>query len=117
MAITRGRLVEIQTLASTTGSIYSNPASTTTFVKGIEFYNSNSTSEVVELYNVPDSGGSVGTAAATNRKLKRTLAPDETFIYEWPGDGLVLADTNDSIQAKSTTASVVTVDLFGVKDV
>jgi hypothetical protein len=117
MAITRGRLANIQTLASTTGSIYSNPASTTTFVKGVELYNSNSTAEAVELYNVPDSGGSLGTAAATNRKLRISLAADETYIHEWPGDGLVLADTNDSLQAKSTTGSVVTVDLFGVKDV
>jgi hypothetical protein len=116
MAITRGRLANIQTLASTTGSIYSNPASTTTFVKGVEFYNSAATAEVVELYHVPDSGGSLGTAAATNRKLKISLAADETYIHEWPGDGLVLVDTNDSLQAKSTTASVVTVDLFGVKD-
>jgi hypothetical protein len=117
MAITRGRLADIQTIPSTVGSIYSNPASTITFVSGFTLFNSNTTAETVKLHNVPDSGGSVGTATVTNQFLELSLAAGETFIYEAPSDGIVLEDTNDSIQAVTTTASKVTVMIHGVRNI
>ena len=117
MAITRGRLAEIQTIPSTVGSLYANPSSTKTFVKGITLFNNNTTSETVKLYRVPDSTGSLGTAAVTNQFLEISLASLETFVFEFPGDGAVLEDTNDSIQGVTTTASKVTVLIHGVKDV
>lgn len=116
MAITRGRLADIQTVPSTAGSLYSNPASTKTFIKGVTLFNSNTTAETVKLYVVPDSGGSVGTAAVTNQVLEVSLASLETFIFEFPDDGAVLQDTNDSLQGVTTTASKVTVMVHGVKD-
>jgi hypothetical protein len=116
MAITRGRLVDIQTIPSTVGSLYANPSSTKTFVKGLTLFNSNTTTETVKLYRVPDSTGSLGTAAVTNQFLEIALASKETFIFEFPGDGAVLEDQNDSIQGVTTTASVVTVQIHGVKE-
>ena len=117
MAITRGRLAEIQTIPSTVGSIYSNPASTKTFVSGLTLHNTAATAELVLIYNVPDSSGSVGTAAAGNRILRVNLDSGATVTYPFPGDGIILEDTNDSIQAVTTTASVVTIMLHGTKDV
>lgn len=117
MAITRGRLADIQTIPSTAGSLYSNPASTKTFISGITVHNTNTTAETVQFYCVPDSAGSVGTAALTNRFWRVVLAADETAVYEAPSDGIVLSDVNDSVQAVTTTASKVTVLLHGVKDV
>jgi hypothetical protein len=117
MAITRGRLADITTIASTVGSIYANPASTKTFISGFTLFNSNNTSETVKLYNVPDSTGSLGTAAVTNQFLEITLVTLETFIYEVPPDGIVLSDTNDAIFAVANTASKVTVMIHGTKDV
>lgn len=116
MAITRGRLADIQTLPSTVGSLYANPASTKTFVKGITLFNSNTTAETVKLYRVPDSSGSLGTPGVTNQFLEISLASLETFVFEFPGDGAVLEDTNDSIQGVTTTASKVTVQIHGVKE-
>lgn len=117
MAISRGKLAEIQTIPSTAGSIYANPASTKTFIFGFTLFNSNTTAETVKLYMVPDSGGSLGTAAATNQFLEVSLASLETFVFEAPSDGIALADTNDAIFAVTTTASKVTVQIHGVKDV
>jgi hypothetical protein len=117
MTITRGRLINPTTLPSTVGSIYANPSATKSFVKGITLFNSNTTAETVKLYNVPDSTGSLGTAALANQFLEISLAALETFIFEFPGDGAVLEDTNDSIQGVTTTASKVTVQIHGVKDV
>lgn len=117
MAITRGRLANIATVANSAGSVYSNPASTKTFISGITLHNSNTTAELVTVHNVPDSTGSLGTAAAGNRILRVSLDPNQTITYSFPGDGIVLEDTNDSIQAVTTTDSVVTIMIHGTKDV
>ena len=87
MAIIRGPLANIATLPSTLGAIYTNAASTKTFIKGVSLFNGNTSPEVVKLYNVPNSGGSVGTAGATNQFTEISLVAKETFFYEFPGDG------------------------------
>lgn len=117
MTIVRGKLANIQTLPSTVESIYTNPASTETFVSGFTLFNSNTSAETVKLYAVPNSGGSIGTAADTNQFLDISLAAKETFIFQVPGDGIVLDGTNDTIQGFTTTASKVTVILHGAKEV
>ena len=117
MAIVRGRLANIQTIPNTAGSIYTNPASTITFVSGFTIYNTSSTSRVVKLYNVPDSTGSLGTAGLTNQFLEVSIAGYETFIFEAPSDGIVLADTNDSLQAVTSTSNDVTIMIHGTKDI
>lgn len=117
MAIIRGPLQNIATLPSTAGAIYTNPASTKTFLKGVTLFNSNTSPELVKLYNVPNSSGSVGTAALTNQFTEISLVAKETLFYEFPGDGIALGSTNDTIQGVSTTASVVTYQWHGVKEV
>jgi hypothetical protein len=117
MAIQRGKLADIQYVASTAGSIYANAAATKTFVSGLTLFNGNTTAETVKLYYVPDSGGSLGTASGANQFLEVSLASLETFVFEAPSDGIVLSDTNDAIFATTTTASKVTVMVHGTKDV
>ena len=115
MALARARLADIAYVASSAGSIYSNPASTKTYIKGITLFNGNATAELVKLYNVPDSSGSLGAAGAGNQFAEVTLQAKETLIMEFPST-LVLTDTNDSIQAVTTTASKVTVMIGGDKE-
>jgi hypothetical protein len=117
MAISRGKLADIQYVASSAGSIYTNAAATKTFIAGFTLFNGNTTAETVKLYYVPDSGGSLGTASVSNQFLEISMASLETFVFEAPSDGIVLTDTNDSIQAVTTTASKVTVMIHGTKDV
>ena len=116
MAIIRGPLANIATLPSTVGAIYTNAASTKTFVKGISLFNGNTSSETIKLYNVPNSGGSVGTAGATNQFAEITLVAKEGLMYEFPGDGIALGSTNDTLQGVTTTANLVTYQFHGVKD-
>lgn len=116
MTITRDRLANIATLPSTVGSIYTNPASTKTFISGFTLFNSNTSTETVKLYNVPDNSGALGAAAVTNQFLEIVLATLETFVYEAPSDGIVLTDTNDAIFGVTNTASKVTVMVHGTKD-
>jgi len=115
MSLQRAKLADIQYVASSAGSIYANPASTKTFVRGITLHNTNSTAETVKLYNVPDSATALGTAGAGNRFLNVSLAANDTLLIEMPYP-IVLTDQNDSIQAETTTASKVTVQLHGDTD-
>lgn len=106
------KLGDIQYVPSSVGSVYSNPASTKTFVRSILLYNGDTVVQNISLHNVADSAGSVGTAGAGNRFFKQNLAADETLEIPF-GYALVLTDTNDSIQAVTTTASKVTIMLMG----
>lgn len=115
MTMQRGKLADIAYLAAAAGSIYANPAGTKTYVRAITLFNGNSTTETVNLYNVPDSAAALGVAGAGNMFLQQQLAAQETLIIEFPYP-IVLADTNDSLQASTTTASKVTVMLHGDTD-
>ncbi len=105
-------LTEPTQIASSPASVYANPASTKSLIRGIIIYNSNTTTETVKIYYVPDSSSSLGTAAASNRLFSVSLSADETLIIEIPFC-LVLSDTNDAIFAETTTASKVTIEITG----
>jgi hypothetical protein len=109
------RLVDIQYIPSSTGSVYSNPTATRTYIKSFVLFNNNASSEVVKLHNVPDSGGSVGTASAANQFFEITLVSKETFMLDLPYP-VTLVDLNDTIQAQTTTGSMVTIQLLGDLD-
>lgn len=113
MAFDYLRLTEVSYIASTAGSIYSNPSSKKTYIRNMIIHNTNTTAELVTLYNVPDSSGSLGTAAAANQFYKQSIAPNETVLLEFQAPGLILVDTNDSVQAVTTTASKVTIQIYG----
>lgn len=100
------------TVASSAGSIYTNPAATVTKVSSISLTNNNTTSETLLLYFVPNSSGSLGTPSATlNCTDPITLLPGEKRILtpQW-----TLASTNDAIFANTTTASKVVYCVNGV---
>lgn len=115
MSMQRGKLADIQQIASAAGSVYSNPAATKTYIRGFVIHNTNATSEVVELWNVPDAAGSLGAAADANKFLRLSVPTNDTVFIELP-QPIVLTDTNDSIQAKTTTASKVSLQILGDKD-
>lgn len=109
------RLADIAYVASSAGAVYTNPAATISYIKSVVLFNNNSTAETVKLYNVPDSGGSVGTASAANQFAEISLATKETLMFDLPYP-ITLIDTNDTIQASTTTGSQVTIQILGDKD-
>lgn len=115
MALQRAKLGDIQYIASTAGSVYTNAASTKTYVRGFTFHNTNTSTEVVKVYVVPDSGGALGTAGVSNKIMEFNLTAGDTVTFEFPYS-CVLTDTNDSVQAATTTASKVTIIVHGDKD-
>lgn len=113
MAFEYKRLTEITTLGSTASSVLANPSGKTSYIRLIIIHNTNTSTETVELYCVPDSSGSVGTAGDSNKFFKKDLQANETYIIELAVPGIVLEDTNDTIQGKSTTAGEVTIQIYG----
>ena len=107
------RLTEITTLDDTVGVIFSNPAGKQSYVRMISLHNANSQNEIVKLYNVPDTAGSVGSAADTNKIFERVFAANESLIIEYPVPGMILADENDTIQGGTDTVSKVTIEITG----
>ena len=116
MAFAYSILTEITTIAAATAAVYTNPASTTAFVRSITIFNGHTSNETVVLYNVPDNAGAVGTAGETNEFFNQEVAPNETVIIEWAAPGLILADENDTIQADADTASKVTIQIMGATE-
>lgn len=117
MAFSYDRLTEITTVAaSSAAAVYTNAASTTAYIRLITMHNTNSSAETVLIYNVPDSSGSVGTAAAANRIYKQTISADDTVTWAFDVPGMVLKSTNDTIQAVTSTAAKVTIQVFGGKE-
>lgn len=113
MAFAYARLTEINYIADAAAAEYTNPASTTTYVRSIILHNTHSSDLAVTLYNVPDNSEAVGTAAVANQFYKETIAANDTLMLEFPAPGLVLTDTNDTIQAVCGTADKVTIQIFG----
>ena len=100
-------------ISDSASAIYTNAASTTTFITNILLHNTDSSAIDVTLYFVPDSSGSVGTAAAGNQFFKQTLAANETFPINDVTQ--IFGDTNDTLQAVAGTASKVTIFVNGAK--
>jgi len=116
MATEYTRLVEITTIPAVATSMYANPASTKTFINSIILHNTNSVTESVEIWIVPDSTGSVGTAANANRWWADDLVANETRLVPLPKIGIILIDTNDTLQAATSNANKVTIQVSGTKE-
>lgn len=102
-------------VASSAASVYANPSATTSLISGLLICNNNTTPETVVIYNVPNSGGSLGTAGAGNTIATLTVAPGESVFFPLGATGfpLILTGHNDAIFMTTTTASKVTVTLTG----
>lgn len=109
-------MADIQYVSNSAAAVYTNAASTKTYIKSILLFNGNTSTETVKLYNVPNSGASAGTASAANQFLEVQLVTLETLMFDMPYP-ITIIDENDTIQAVTTTASKVTIQLLGDKDV
>lgn len=89
--------------AGTTSPVYQVGSAKTTYIRSIVVYNSTigtantDLSQTVQIYMVPNSGGSVGIATSGNRIGRISLVGNDTFFFElqYP---ITLPDTGDSIQ-------------------
>jgi hypothetical protein len=89
--------------AGTTATAYSVGSAKTAYIRSIVICNtfsgsiSSTIAQTVQIYMVPNSGGSIGVATAGNRIGRVSLSADDTFFYDlqYP---ITLQNTGDSIQ-------------------
>lgn len=114
MAYAHAELHAIQYIPSSAGALYTQGASPATgFLRTIIVFNGNTTAELVKLYKVPNSTGSVGTAGASNQFYQESIEAGGTRIIDVSAQGIMFTATNDTLQGTTTTASKVTIQLYG----
>lgn len=106
------RLVDIQYISNVAASLYANPVGTKTYIKSLVLFNGNTSTETIKIYNVPNSGLVAGTAGLSNQFAEITLNSLETLMFDLPYP-ITLIDEFDTLQASTTTASKVTVQILG----
>jgi len=100
-------------ITGSVAAIYTNPSSTTTYIRAIRYHNTDTVAHKITVYEVPNNAGAVGTYAANEEMFSYTLQPGELIADEICGPGLTLTGVNDTIQAICDTASKVTVKFIG----
>lgn len=91
-------------VASSKGTLYTVPASTSAYVRTITFYNSNAATQTLNFYLKP---------GATSRQIRKvTLAQYESYEYTTP----FMLETGDLIEADTTTASAVDYTITGIEE-
>lgn len=113
MAFAYSRLKDTAYLSDSAAAVITNAASTTTYVRLITLHNTHTAGLVVTLYRVPDNAGAAGTAGVGNQFYKETIAANETVTIEFPPPGMILTDTNDTIQGVCGTTDKVTISADG----
>ena len=117
MALAKTSLSPIVSITGvTTVGIYTNPASTKSYIKGFVLHNAGISSAFCKLHDVVNSAGSVGTASSNNQFFSQYINPGETTFLEYPYP-LTLTATNDSVRFQNTTAGqVINIQILGDRD-
>ena len=111
-------MASIGTSDSTT-TMYTNPSSTTSFVRKIWLHVgvlglTNFSATTVTLYNVPDTGGVAGVGEnPTSQFYEKVIATSETITIDCGTPGLIMADENDTLQIMHTSQTTVSYMVYG----
>ena len=104
MALAKANLGYPTVITNTsTSAVYTVSGGKKAYIRGVIIYNASAgatTAQTVTIYLVPNSGGSAGTAAASNAIARVSLAPDDTYFFElqYP---FILESNGDTIQVKN----------------
>lgn len=94
----------------TTETVYAVASDIKSYIRGLLIHNQAAVNSVtVDVHVVANSSGSVGSATASNRVAKLTLAPTDTYFFELPFP-IVISATNDAILVRNNAGSGDTSD-------
>lgn len=94
-------------VATSKGTLYTVPASTSAYVKSITFFNTNAATQTLNVYLKP---------GATSRQIRRvSLAQYESYDV-LDGLGPIVLETGDLIEADTTTGTAVDFIITGVEE-
>ena len=118
MALAKTDLGPIRSIVGiATSTIYTNTANTRTYIKAFVIHNAGiTTTAYCALYQVPNLGGSVGTASSSNEFFTQYINPGETVFLEYPYP-LTMTSTNDTIQLLVNSVNQrINIQILGDKD-
>ena len=117
MALAKTSISPIRSVTGiTTVGIYTNPASTKSYIKAFVLHNAGVSSAFCKLHQVPNSGGSPGTASSNNQFFSQYINTGETVFLEYPYP-LTLTGTNDKIDFyTSTSGQIINIQILGDAD-
>jgi len=117
MALAKTSIAPIQSIVGiATVGIYTNPASTKTYIKAFTLHNAGVATAFCSLHQVPNVGGNIGTASSVNQFFSQFLNVGETTFLEYPYP-LTITATNDSIRLYvGTTNGRINVQILGDRD-
>jgi hypothetical protein len=117
MALAKTSLSPIRSITGVaTVGIYTNPASTKSYIKAFVIHNAGITSAFCLLHDVPNSAGSIGAASSGNRFFSQYINPGETTFLEYSYP-LTLVSTNDSIRFQNQTSGpIINIQILGDRD-
>lgn len=117
MALSKTSLSDIVSISGiNTVGIYTNPSDTKTYIKAFVLHNAGISSAFCKLYQVPPSGGTVGTAGSSTQFFSQYINAGETTFIEYPYP-LTIINTNDTIQFyNSISGQVVNIQILGDRD-
>lgn len=106
MAVTPKILAEGQ-LSSTKSTLYTTPASTNTYIKFLTVYNTSATTQEITVY----------VNAGTSRAIAHVILEQDEYAKIIDKDESVMLSATQTIEAVTTTDSVVDFVISGVEQV
>lgn len=118
MALARTDLTAVTQIGmASTVAIVTVSAGQTCYVKSIILHNLNSGNvQNANIYVVPNSGGSAGTAGTTNIIARIGVGTDDTYFFE-PAYPIVIRNTGDSVQVGNEGATADSLNVYATGDI
>jgi hypothetical protein len=105
MTLFAGKLLDEGQVSNSEGAIYTVPALTTAYIKGMTFTHSSATPQTLIIY--------VRQGAGTSRVIYRCIMDED---YSLGAVGSIALNAGDTIRAQTTTASVMDYTIYGIEE-
>jgi hypothetical protein len=99
-------------LASPSGSVFVNNATTASYLRTILLHNVSSSLETVQLWYMP-SGSALTPMSLANRFLNVGISGSSTYLLEFGAPGLIMTQSGATIYGGTTDANGVNISIFG----
>ena len=112
MAFDYAMLTNVRPIYAVSSSIYTNPSSTTSYIRTIFFHVVTSSMQTISLWNL----ASGTTVSSSNKIFQYTLSGSNSFMLELGIPGIILTNESASIWATTTDNNGTNVMIMGGKE-
>ena len=118
MALARTDLTAVTQIGmASTVAIVTVGASQTCYVKSIMIHNCDASgAQNVNVYVVPNRGGSAGTISTANRIARIGIGTDDTFFFE-PAYPIVIRNTGDAVFVGNEGVTANMINVYATGDI